>query len=161
MSRLTRSMPSTWNRIWLRGADRTISTGSSVSAEDPDQLVERAGRDHDAGVLDRVQQRDRLDGDAVVVGRGEGQAIALEAGQDAGQDGPCLVAGGGERGLLEGLPQDLLRGPRRGPLAGRRDGREVVGVDALDVRLEAPGADPERGRALELEVDPLARRAAS
>ena len=76
----------------------------------------------------------RLDRDPVVVGRGEGQLVALEPGQHAGQDRAGLVAGGREGRLVERLAEDLLLDPGRRPLAGRLDGRELVGVDALDVR---------------------------
>ena len=89
---------------------------------------------------------DRLDRDPVVVGGGEGQPVALEPGEDAGQDRPRLVAGGRERRLVERLLEDLLGDPRRGPLAGGLDRRELVGVDALDVGLEAAAAEMERRR---------------
>ena len=101
---------------------------------------------------------DRLDRDPVVVGRGEGELVALEPGQDAGQDRPRLVAGGGERGLVEGPPQDVLGDPRRRPLAGGLDGRELLGVDALDVGLEPAGLEVERVAGRELEVDLVAGR---
>ena len=90
---------------------------------------------------------DRLDRDPVVVGRGEGQLVALELRQDAGQDRPGLVARGREGRLGEGLLQDLLGDPGRRSLAGRRDRRELLGVDALDVGLEMAGLDVERLRA--------------
>ena len=107
---------------------------------------------------DRVEDRDGLDRDPVVVGGGEGQLVALEPREHAGQDRSRLVAGGRERGLLERAAQDVLGDPGRRPVAGRLDGRELVGVDALDVGLEPAGPDVERVAALELEVDPVARR---
>ena len=88
---------------------------------------------------DGVEDRDRLDRDPVVVGGGEGQLVALEPGQDAGQDRPGLVAGGREGGLGQGPAQDVLGDPRGRSLAGGLDGRELVGVDALDVGLEPAG----------------------
>ena len=69
----------------------------------------------------------RLDRDPVVVGGGQRQLVALEPGQDAGQDRPGLVARRGERGLVEGLAEDLLRDPGDRALAGGLDGREVLG----------------------------------
>ena len=71
--------------------------------EDPAQLVEGAGRDDDRDGLDGVEDVDRPDGDAVVVGGREGEAAALEAGEDAGQDRARLVAGRREDRLLERL----------------------------------------------------------
>ena len=144
MSRLTRSMPSRWNRTWLRAAgeddlDRVVDVG-----EDPGELVERPGRDDDARLRDGVEDRDGLDRDPVVVGGGEGQLVALEPGEDAGQDRPRLVAGGRERRLVERLAQDVLGDARRRPLAGGLDRRELVGVDALDVGLEASAPEVER-----------------
>ena len=119
--------------------DRVVDVG-----QDPGQLVERPGRDDDARLGDGVEDRDRLDRDPVVVGGGERQLVALEPGQDAGQDRPRLVAGGRERRLGEGPAQDVLGDPRRRPLAGGADGRELVGVDALDVGLEPAAAEVER-----------------
>ena len=109
--------------------------------------------------LDGIEDRDRLDRDPVVVRGGEGHGVALEPAQDAGEDRAGLVGRGGERGLLQGPLQDVLGDPRRRPLAGGLDRRELLGVDALDVRLE-------RGRhstwsvspAPSLEVDALAAR---
>ena len=49
-------------------------------AEDPHELVERARRHDDAGVADRIEDRDRLDRDAVVVGGGEGHACRPRTG---------------------------------------------------------------------------------
>ena len=115
--------------------DRVVDVG-----QDPGQLVEGPGRDDDARLRDGVEDRDGLDRDPVVVGRGQGQLVALEAGQDAGQDRPGLVAGGREGGLGQGPAQDVLGDPRRRPLAGRTDRRELVGVDALDVGLEPAAA---------------------
>ena len=103
----------------------------------------------------------RLDGDPVVVGGGEGQLVALEPGEDAGQDRPGLVARGRERGLVERLAEDLLGDPGDRPLAGGLDGREVVGRDPLDVRFEAAGPDVERLALAELERDRLAAGQAS
>ena len=133
--------------------DRVVDVG-----QDPRQLVERTGRDHDAGLRDGIEDRDGLDRDPVVVGRGERQLVALEPGQDAGQDRPGLVAGGGERGLGQGPAEDVLGDPRGRSLAGGPDRRELVGVDALDVGLEPAAAEVERVAGLELEVDPVARR---
>ena len=147
-----------WKRSWLREWARTIETGSSVSDRIAGELVEGPGRDDDARLLDRVEDRDRLDRDPVVVGRGEGQLVALEPGEDAGQDRPGLVAGRGERGLVERLAEDLLGDPGDRPLAGGLDRREVLGRDALDVRLEAAGPDVERLALAELEADRLAAR---
>ena len=111
--------------------DRVVDVG-----QDPGQLVERPGRDDDARLLDRVEDRDGLDRDPVVVGGRQRELVALEPGQDAGQDRPGLVAGRGEGGLGQGLAQDVLGDPGRRPLAGGPDRRELVRVDALDVRLE-------------------------
>ncbi len=86
MSRLTRSIPSRWKRIWFLLGASTRSTGSSTSARILAELVERPGRHDDARLLDRVEGRDRLDRDPVVVGGGQGQLVALESAQDAGQD---------------------------------------------------------------------------
>ena len=158
MSRLTRSMPSRWNRIWLRPPARTTSTGSSTSARIRAQLVEGACRDDDARLRDGVEDRDGLDRDPVVVGGGERQLVALEPRQDAGQDRSRLVAGGREGGLRERPAQDVLGDPGRRPLAGGADGRELVGVDALDVGLEPSALQVEDVARLEREVDPLAAR---
>ena len=111
--------------------DRVVDVG-----QDPGQLVERPRRDDHAGLRHGIEDRDGLDRDPVVVGRREGQLVALELGQDPGQDRSRLVACRGERRLGEGAPQDVLGDPRRGSLAGGADRRELVGVDALDVRLE-------------------------
>ena len=132
--------------------------GVARVGQDPRQLVEGAGRDHDARLRDGIEDRDGLDRDPVVVGGGEGQEIALEAGEDAGQDGPRLVAGGRERRLVERLAQDVLGDARRRPLPGGLDRRELVRVDALDVRLEASAAEMERLAGRELEVDLVAGR---
>ena len=118
--------------------DRVVSVG-----QDPGQLGVRAGGDHDARLLDRVEAGDRGDGDPVVVGGGERDPIALESSEDAGQDGASLIAGGREGDLGQGPTEDLLADPRGGPLAGRRDCRELVGVDPPQVRLEAPAAQVE------------------
>ena len=135
--------------------DRVVDVG-----QDPAELVERAGRDDDARLLDRVERRDRLDRDPVVVGRRQGQLVPFEAAQDPGQDRTGLVAGRRERRLVERLPERLLGDPGRRALAGGRDGREFLGIDALDVGLEAARPDPQRVAGLELEVDPLAGRQA-
>ena len=119
--------------------DRVVDVG-----QDPGQLVERPGRDDDARLRDGVEDRDRLDRDPVVVGGGQGQLVALEPGQDAGQDRPGLVAGGREGRLGQGPAEDVLGDPRRRSLAGRPDGRELVGVDALDVGLEPAAPEVER-----------------
>ena len=126
--------------------------------QDPAQLMERASRDDDARLLDRVEDRDRLDRDPVVVGGRQRQLVAFEAGQDAGQDRSCFVARGGECSLVEGLLEDLLRDPGDRSLAGRLDGREVVGRDALDVRLEPAAPDVKRLAVAELEDDRLTAR---
>ena len=120
------------------------------------ELVVRAGRDHDRRLLDRIQGGQRLDRDAVVVGGRERQPVALEASQHAGQDRSRLVGRGGEDDLREGLLQRPLADARRGPLPGRGDDRELVGVDAAQVRPLAATAEVERGGAVGLEVDPLA-----
>jgi hypothetical protein len=150
-------MPSRWNRIWLRPArgrlDRIVRVG-----QDATKGVERAGRDDDARLLDGVQDGDRLDRDPVVVGGGQGELGALEAGQDAGQDRPGLVGCGGEGHFGESLAQDVLGNPSRRLLAGGRDGRELLGIDSLDPRLEAAGLDVKRLLGLELEIDPLVGR---
>ena len=135
-----------------------MSTGSSVSVRiRPSSVSDRAGH-HDAGVLDRVEQRDRLDRDPVVVGGREGERRPFEPGEHSGQDRPRLVGGGRERGLLERLAQDLLGDTGRRPVAGGRDGREVLRVDALDMRLADRAPDAQHRGALELEVDPVAGR---
>ncbi len=71
--------------------DRVFCVG-----QDARELVERSGGNHDARLLDRVQHGQRLDRDAVVVGRSESQLVAFESGQNAGQDRPCLVRSRGE-----------------------------------------------------------------
>ena len=109
--------------------DRVVDVG-----EDPTELRQRPGRDDDARLGHRIEDRHGLDRDPVVVGGGERQLVALEPGQDAGQDRSRLVAGGREGRLGQGAPEDVLGDPRRGPVAGRLDRRELVGVDALDVR---------------------------
>src|SRR4029078_13188120 len=114
--------------------------------------------DDDARLLDRVEDGDRLDGDPVVVGRRERQLVALEPGQDTGQDRPGLVACGRERGLVERLAKDLLGDAGDRPPAGGLDGREVLGRDALDVRLEPAGLDVEDLAVAELEDYRLATR---
>ena len=101
-----------------------------------------------------------LHGDPVVVGGRERQLVALEPGQDAGEDRPGLVARRGERRLVERLAEDLLLDPGDRPLAGGLDGREVVGRDALDVRFEPAGPDVERLALAELERRSARRRAA-
>ena len=136
--------------------DRLVDVG-----QDPGELVEGAGRDDDARLRDRVEDRDRLDRDPVVVGRGQGQLVALELGQDPGQDRPGLVACGGERGLGQGPAQDVLGDPGGRPLAGRLDRRELVGVDALDVRLEPAGPDVQRVAGARARGRPARRPAAS
>ncbi len=133
--------------------DRVVDVG-----QDPEQLVERPGRDDHARLGDGVEDRDGLDRDPVVVGRGERQLVALEPGQDAGQDRARLVAGGGERRLGESPAQDVLGDPRRRPLAGGTDGREFVRVDALDVGLEPAAAQVEGVARPEGEIDPVAGR---
>ena len=133
--------------------DRVVDIG-----QDPGQLVERPGRDDHARLGDGVEDRDGLDRDPVVVGGGERQLVALEPGQDAGQDRPCLVAGGRERRLGQGLAHDVLGDPRGRPLAGRADGREFVRVDPLDVGLEPAAAQVERVARPESEIDPVAGR---
>ena len=154
-------MPSRWNSTWLRAWARTSSTGSSVSARiRPSSARARAGiTTETASTGSRIV--DRPDGDPVVVRGGERQLAALEPGEDAGQDRAGLVARGGEDRLLEGVLQDLLGDPRRRPLAGGLDRRELLGVDALDVGREAAAAEVEGVGALELEVDLLRGRQAA
>ena len=154
-------MPSRWNRTWLRAAgeddlDRVVDVG-----QDPGELVERPRRDDDARLGHGVEDRDGLDRDPVVVGGGEGQLVALELGEDAGQDRARLVARGRERGLGQGPAQDVLGDPRGRPVAGGLDGRELVGVDALDVRLEPAGLDVERVAGARPRGRPCRRPAAS
>ena len=119
--------------------DRIVDIG-----EDPRELVEGSSRDDDARLGDRVEDRDGLDRDPVVVGGRERQLVALELGQDAGQDRPGLVARRGEGRLGQGPAQDVLGDPGRRSLAGRADRRELVGVDALDMGLEPPAPQVER-----------------
>ena len=125
-------------------------------AQDPHQLRQGPGGHHDARVADRVEDRDRLHRDPVVVGGGQGHRVALEAAQDAGQDRSRLVGRGREGRLLEGPLQDVLGDAGGRALAGRLDGRELVGVDPLDVGLERTGAHVERLVRAGLEFDPLA-----
>ena len=131
--------------------DRVVDIG-----QDPGELVECPGGDDHARLRDRVEDRDGLDRDPVVVGRGERQLVALEAGQHAGQDRPGLVARGGERGLGQRSAQDVLGDPRGRSLAGGADGRELVRVDALDVGLEPAALEVERVAGLQGEVHPVA-----
>ena len=119
--------------------DRVVDVGQHAG-----QLVEGPGRDDDARLRDRVEDRDRLDRDPVVVGGRERQLVALEPGQDAGQDGSRLVRCRGEGRLGQGAAKDVLGDPGRRSLAGGLDGRELVGIDALDVGLEAAAAEVER-----------------
>ncbi len=133
--------------------DRVVDVG-----QDPGELVERPRRDHHAGLGDGIEDRDRLDRDPVVVGRSQRELVALELGQDAGQDRPGLITGGRERRLGQRLAQDVLGDPRRGSLAGRPDRRELVRVDALDVGLEPPAPKVEQVAGLELEIDPVSAR---
>ena len=151
-------MPSRWKRIWLRAGARTIVDRVVDVGEHPRELGQRAGRDDEARLLDRIEHADRLDGDPVVVGGGQGEPVALEPGEDAGEDRPGLVARRGERHLEERLAEGVLGDPRGRPLTGGRDGREFLGVDALDVGLEPARLDMERVARLELEVDPVAGR---
>ena len=74
--------------------------------EDPGQLGERPGGDDEARLLDRVEGRQRLDRDPVVVGRGQGDPVALESPQDAGEDRSGLVARRGEGGHRQRLAED-------------------------------------------------------
>ena len=146
--------------IWFLLGARTTSTGSSTSART--RLSSSSDR---AGTTIAVsstgsRRRDRLDRDPVVVGGGQCQLIPFEPAQDTGQDRPGLVARRGERRLVEGLPERSLGDPGRRPLAGRRDGRELLGIDPLDVGLEPARPDPQGVAGLELEVDPLAGRQA-
>ena len=138
--------------------DRVVGVG-----EDPRQLVERPCRDRRrSSPSTGVEDRDRLDRDPVVVGGGERQLVALEPGQDAGQDRPGLVAGGRERRS------------RRGPAGGRSGAMRVVGRSpaawmagnsSASMPLMWVSNRPQRrcsvSPALELEVDALAARAAS
>ena len=134
--------------------DRVVDVG-----QDPGQLVERPGRDDDARLRDGVEDRDGLDRDPVVVGGGEGQLVALEPGQDAGQDRPGLVAGRRERGLGEGPAQDVLGDPRGRPLAGRV---RMAGNSSASMPLMWVSNRPQRRWSVvarpELEVDPVAGR---
>ena len=133
--------------------DRVVDVG-----QDPRELVEGPRRDHDARLRHRVEDRHGLHRDPVVVGRGERQLVALEPGQDPGQDRSGLVARSGECRLRQGAAQDVLGDPRRRSLAGGLDGRELVGIDALDVRLEPPGLDVEGVAGADLELDLVAGR---
>ena len=136
--------------------DRVVDVG-----QDPGELVERPGRDDDARLGDGVEDRDGLDRDPVVVGGGERQLVALEPGEDAGQDRPGLVAGGREGGLGQGLAQDVLGDPGGRSLAGRPDRRELVGIDALDVGLEPAAAEVRACRRRRARDRPDRRPAAS
>ena len=120
--------------------------------------MQRSSRNHQARLLNRVENCDRLDGDPVVVRGRQRQPVSFEAGQDAGQDGPGLVGRGRERNLAQGHPQDVLRHARRGPLAGSWDRRELFGIDPLDVGLEATGLDVKCLLGLQLELDSLISR---
>ena len=133
--------------------DRVVDIG-----QDPGELVEGAGRDDDARLGDGVEDRDGLDRDPVVVGGRQGQLVALEPGQDPGQDGSSLVARRGERRLVERPSQDVLGDARGRALAGGLDRRELLGVDALDVGLEPTAAEVERLARAQLEVDLVAGR---
>ena len=161
MSRLTRSIVSTWKMTWLLAGASMMSTGSSVSARTRMSSRYERARDDQAGVLDRHQDVDGLDRDAVVVGCREGEPLAREAGQHAGQDGSRLVAGRRERDLGERLAEHLLADAGGRSLARGGDDRELVRVDAPQVRLEPAGPDRQRGAVLDLEVHPLARRQAA
>ena len=77
--------------------------------------------------------------EAVAVGGGQGQAVAFELGQHAGERRPAGVLGVGRRKdhLVDDLAQRGRRQPQRVLAVGRRDQRKLAGIDALDVRLEA------------------------
>ena len=81
-----------------------------------------------------------LDGHPVRVGRGHREARALEADEDAGQDGPGLVARGGARYALHRVEQrrglDLVQRH-----VDRREAREVLGGEHVDA---APSTTPTR-----------------
>ena len=119
--------------------DRVFDVG-----QDPGQLDEGARRDDHAGLRHWIKDRDGLDRDAVVVGRGEGHLVALEAGQDAGQDRPRFIGGRGEDGFRQRPAQRVLGDPGGRPLAGRADRGELVGIDTLDVGLESAAAQVQR-----------------
>jgi hypothetical protein len=133
--------------------DRVVNVG-----QDPGKFVERPGRDDHARLRDRIEDRDGLDRDPVVVGGRERQLIALEPGEDAGQDGSGLIAGRGERRLGQRPAQDVLGDPRGRSFAGCPDRRELVRVDALDVGLETAAVQIQRVAGLEREVDAVAGR---
>ena len=117
--------------------------GAVIVGEHAHELHQCPGGHDDAGVSNGIEHRDGLHGDAVVVGCGQRQRLALEAAEDAGEDGPGLVGRRREGSLLEGLTEDVLGYAGRGPLAGRLDCRELLGIDALQVRLEsARSGDP-------------------
>src|SRR5690606_15004596 len=99
-------------------------------------LVQRPGRDHkrEWDVIARIE-RDLPDGEPETVGGGERQQPLLVADGDACQDGAAVVTGGGEGHHVDRLFELLGGDGQHRVVLGRLgDGREVVGVDALDVR---------------------------
>ena len=119
--------------------DRVVGVG-----QDPRQLVERPGRDDDARLRDGIEDRDGLDRDPVVVGRGERQRDRPRTGRGRRSGSGAPRRWRPRRSSRRGPAQDVLGDPRRRSLAGGLDRRELVRVDALDVRLEAAAAEVER-----------------
>ena len=103
--------------------------------------MKRSRGNDDARLLDRIEHGQRFDGDPVVVGRGQRQLVALESGQDSGQDGPGLIRCGSERHFAKSLPQNVLGDSSRRPFAGRGDRRELLGIEALYPRLKMARLD--------------------
>lgn len=93
------------------------------------------------------------DGEAVAVGRHEGEGVALDLHLDAGQQRKGLVAGGGDRDLADGLGEVV--GVDRAGDAGH-DGQRRVVVGGHGGQGEAGGAAGDGDlRALDLELDGL------
>src|ERR1035437_3678178 len=122
--------------------------------------MERPGRDDEARLLDWIEDCQRLDRDAVIVGRGQSQLVSLELGEYSGQDRPGLVRRGGEGHFTKSLTQNVLRNACGRALTGRRNCRKLVRIDALDSSREPAGLDMERLLSLKFQVYPFVGRQA-
>ena len=106
------------------------------------QLAERLRRhDHQQRLGVRLRQLHAAHGQAEAVGGGERELPILEGDQHAGEDRAALVGGGGEGHGLDALLEHGRRQRVQRRVGDGRDGREVLGVDALDVGGEAAAGE--------------------
>ena len=119
-----------------------------LAGQRPGRLGERPRRDQGGHRLVLPAPVERAHGQAVGVGRGQGQALLLGLEQHGGEDGPGLVVGGGPADLGGGAGEGLA-GQGADVLERRLgEGGEVLGVEQAQLvgDLAAPDLEAAVGR---------------